>query len=189
VSRKRGNDRKINTTAVAALAMLTALALGLYTLERLLPPAGLPGVKYGLPNIITLLIIYCYTGSEKSARTLIIKAAFAVWGARVILAALITGAGIGLLFSAAGGIIALCVSIGMKRLSVPAVIAGMAGGIAHNIGQTAVAVMWLGGASVLYYLPMLILGGFAAGLLTGAVARLLLSERLPIKALLTSNLL
>jgi heptaprenyl diphosphate synthase len=179
---------KTSTTRIAALSLLTALALGLYTLERLLPPPGLPGIKYGLPNIITLLIVYCSGGKTGLSLTMAARAVFAVWGVRVLLAAMITGAGIGLLFSAVGGILALAVTLLMKKLCVPAVLAGVSGGIAHNIGQIAVAVLWLGGASVLYYLPMLILGGLVAGALTGIITRLLLSGKLPLKTLISRSL-
>lgn len=52
---------KISTRQVAMCAMLTALALGLSTLENLFPVTlfiPLPGVKLGLANIVTVFALY-----------------------------------------------------------------------------------------------------------------------------------
>ena len=52
---------KISTRQLALCAVLTALALGLSTLENLFPVTlviPLPGVKLGLANIVTVFALY-----------------------------------------------------------------------------------------------------------------------------------
>ena len=52
---------KITTRQLALCAVLTALALGLSTLENLFPVTlviPLPGVKLGLANIVTVFALY-----------------------------------------------------------------------------------------------------------------------------------
>ena len=53
----------------------------------------------------------------------------------------------------------------------------MAGAVAHNLGQTAVALIFVG-KGVLYYFPVLVISGIAAGALTGVVAGALLRSKL-----------
>ena len=52
---------KLNARSIALCAVLTALALGLSTLENLFPVTlivPLPGVKLGLANIVTVFALY-----------------------------------------------------------------------------------------------------------------------------------
>ena len=52
---------KLNPRSIALCAVLTALALGLSTLENLFPVTliePLPGVKLGLANIVTVFALY-----------------------------------------------------------------------------------------------------------------------------------
>ncbi|MBQ3861614.1 MAG: Gx transporter family protein, partial [Clostridia bacterium] len=45
------------------------------------------------------------------------------------------------------------------------------GAVAHNIGQTAVALIVTRTAAILYYLPVLMISGVLAGLFTGFAAQ------------------
>ena len=56
----------------------------------------------------------------------------------------------------------------------------VAGGVAHNTAQIIVAAAVMGTRQVLYYLPLLIIGGTAAGVLIGIAGGILLA-RLPQK--------
>ena len=52
---------KLTTKKLALCAVLTALALGLSTLENLFPVSlvvPLPGIKLGLANIVTVFALY-----------------------------------------------------------------------------------------------------------------------------------
>ena len=84
------------TKNIALCAVLTALALGLSTLENLFPVSlviPLPGVKLGLANIVTVFALY-----ELGAAP-----ALAILLARCLLGGLFAGNVSALLFSLLGG--------------------------------------------------------------------------------------
>ena len=142
---------KLNPRSIALCAVLTALALGLSTLENLFPVTlivPLPGVKLGLANIVTVFALY-----ELGA-----VPALTILAARCLL----------------GGFTAMLVMIVLKRckgLSIYGVSIG--GAAAHNIGQMAAACITLGNTMVLGYLPFLLAVSLLTGTLTGFVAGLL----------------
>ena len=159
---------KWTTKNIALCAVLTALALGLSTLENLFPVSlvvPLPGVKLGLANIVTVFALY-----ELGA-----VPALVILLARCGLGSLFAGNVSALLFSLLGGLTAMLVMIGLKRcrrLSIYGVSIG--GAAAHNIGQMAAAVITLGSTMVLGYLPFLLAVSLFTGTLTGFVTALLL---------------
>ena len=56
----------------------------------------------------------------------------------------------------------------------------MAGGVMHNAGQLAVAIVTVSGPQLIHYLPVLILSGMAAGIIVG-IGTYILSDRIPAK--------
>ena len=160
-------DMKWTTKNIALCAVLTALALGLSTLENLFPVSlavPLPGVKLGLANIVTVFALY-----ELGA-----VPALVILFARCGLGSLFAGNVSALLFSMLGGLCAMLVMIGLKhcrKLSIYGVSIG--GAAAHNIGQMAAAIITLGNTMVLGYLPLLLAVSLITGTLTGFVAALL----------------
>lgn len=153
-----------NTKHLTLAALLTALALAFSYIERFIPFAlivPLPGVKLGLANVVTLFAL-CRLGAPL---------AFTVLTARVFLGALFAGNFSALLYSAMGGFLALAVmflALRCKRFSVYGV--SVLGAAAHNIGQVGAAVITLGSAAPLGYLPLLLLASILSGSLTGALA-------------------
>ena len=120
---------KLTTKKLALCAVLTALALGLSTLENLFPVSlvvPLPGIKLGLANIVTVFALY-QLGAAPALGILV---------ARCLLGSLFAGNASALLFSLMGGVGAMLVMIALRRvrgLSVYGV--SIAGAAAHNIGQ------------------------------------------------------
>lgn len=158
---------KWTTKNIALCAVLTALALGLSTLENLFPVSlliPLPGIKLGLANIVTVFALY-WLGNVPALVILI---------ARCTLGAMFAGNFSALLFSLLGGLTAMVVMIALKhcrRLSLYGVSVG--GAAAHNIGQICAAMITLGNTMVLGYLPVLLGVSLITGTLTGFVAGLL----------------
>ena len=150
------------------LLRLTALALGLSTLEGLFPLSlivPLPGVKLGLANIVTVFALYQLGAG----------AALAILLTRCLLGGLFAGNVSAMLFSLLGGVTAMLVMIALRRcrrLSVYGVSVG--GAAAHNIGQMAAACITLGSTMVLGYLPFLLAVSLVTGTLTGFVTALLM---------------
>ena len=143
-------------------AILTALALALGLLERFLPISlliPLPGVKLGLSNIVTLSAL-CVLGTPYAAAILLLRA---------VLGSVFSGSVTSLLYSLAGGALALtamAIASRSKRLSVYGV--SMIGAAMHSIGQILAAMAVIGSVSIVSYLPLLLVISAVTGALTGA---------------------
>lgn len=152
----------------AYMGMLTALAFVFSYLESLLPVnLGIPGVKLGLANLV--VIVTLYTMGVKEACTLSLV--------RIVLAGFTFGNPASMIYSLAGGAFSLLVMIGgqkTKLFSVTGV--SVLGGVSHNVGQILVAVLVVENARLMYYLPVLILTGTAAGTVIGIVAAVLIKH-------------
>ncbi len=156
-----------STKRLALCAVLTALALGLSTMESMFPVTlaiPLPGVKLGLANIVTVFALYAL-GAPSAILILL---------ARCFLGAIFAGNFNALLFSLLGGLSAMGAMILLKkcrRLTLYGVSIG--GAAAHNVGQICAAMLTLGSVNVLGYLPVLLVVSVFTGALTGFVSGLL----------------
>lgn len=151
---------------LALLALLTAVALTIFVVEAQFPlPVPVPGMKLGLSNIVTLFALSVFGWKEALAVVLV----------RIFLGNLITGQMMSLLYSLAGGLLSfVCMALVLRILKQNQLwVAGVIGGIAHNFGQMAVAVLVTRTPALLAYFPVLILCGIVTGALTGLCAQLL----------------
>lgn len=147
---------------VSFLALFTTLSLAVYAIESAVPPlVPIPGLKLGLANIITLVLLRHFT----------VRDALLVLSARIILSALLFGQALSLLYSLAGGLLSLLVmALAMKLLQKHMLfLTGALGGLSHNMGQFLTACALTSGG-VLPYLPFLVLSGILTGLFTGFCA-------------------
>lgn len=154
----------MKTKQVTAMALLTALALVLSRLERMIPlelVIPLPGVKLGLANTVTLFALY----------RLNLPAAMMILAARCLIGALFSGNMTALAFSLTGGVIAMLVMWAARKcrhLSVWGV--SVLGAAGHNVGQILIAALLMHSVYVVGYLPYLLLIGTVCGCATAAVA-------------------
>lgn len=149
---------------LSLLGILLALALGLSYLESLIPlPTPLPGIKLGLSNTVTMFCLF-FLGGAPAFVIAALKSAFAL---------LTRGVTAGLL-SAAGGALSVGAMLLLRRCRASIGMTSIAGAVAHNMGQLALASLMLKSDLALWYAPALILSGVVMGLVTGAVLRLLL---------------
>lgn len=156
--------RKITT-----LALLSAIALTIFMIEAQIPAIlPIPGVKLGLANIVTVFTVFHFRGRD---------------GAMVLLTRIFLGAIFGgnfstILYSAAGGILAISITIlsGKVLTRKQLWVAGVLGAIAHSIGQMAMAVFITRTVSLLLYLPIMILCSIVTGLFTGLCAQFLVAR-------------
>ena len=155
----------MRTKRLTLCALLAALALALSYVEGMFPlPVPLPGFKLGLANIVTLFALYALGAPQ----------ALSILLARVLLGAMFAGNVSALIYSLLGGFAAMLAMIALsrrERLSVYGVSVG--GAAAHNCGQVAAAVLTLGSAAPLHYLPVLLIVSLFSGALTGFIASLL----------------
>ena len=84
----------------------------------------------------------------------------------------------GLLYSAAGGALALLTALMLKRILTEKQIwvASCFSGVAHNLGQIVVAIAITQTPALLSYLPVLLVSGLLTGLFTGLAAQALLQH-------------
>lgn len=149
------------------LATMASSAIILHFIENMFPlPIALPGIKLGISNTVSLIALYIY-GPVSAFIILII---------RILMSAFLYSGLSGVIFSLAGGILSISVTILIWRFREKGfgiVGASTAAGVFHNIGQILAAYAVLRTDSVFYYLPVLILSGIITGIVTGILAGIL----------------
>ena len=154
---------------LATAAVLTASALMLAYLEAVLAfLIPIPGVKLGLANLATLLLLYTYGASYAAVVSIL----------RICLAALLFGSPFSLLYSLVGGALAFLGMLILRRLSFSPIPTSTVGGMLHMVGQLGVATLVTETPRLLYYLPILVAAGFLTGIAIGALAHRLI-PRMP----------
>ncbi len=154
----------MKTKKLTTLALLAAIALTIFMVEAQIPAlVPLPGVKLGLSNIVTVFTVFAIGPLE----------GVAVLAVRIFLGAVFAGNFSTILYSAAGGGLAILVTIAAKLVirKDQIWVAGCLGAIAHSIGQMAVAVAVTGTPGILAYLPAMILCSIVTGSMTGLCAQ------------------
>ena len=167
--------RKLTT-----LAMFTTLALIIFTIESAIPPlVPIPGIKLGLANIITLVVLQSFSPKD----------AFFVLLTRILLSTLLFGQAMSLLYSLAGGICCFVAMYLVNRLLQGhfLYLTSIIGALFHNLGQLLVAYLLTSVPGVLAYLPFLLLSGILTGLFPGLCAQFTLKYLLPLTARLQSS--
>ena len=162
------HERKSPRT-LARLGLLTGIALTIFLVEAQIPlPIPVPGVKLGLSNIVT---VYTVVTMGPGAGCLLLAA-------RIFLGAVFAGNFSSILYSAAGGTLAILSTIALTRvLSKNQLwVAGCFGAMAHSLGQMGAAVLLTGTPSILIYLPVMLLIGVFTGLFTGLCAQFLVNR-------------
>lgn len=148
----------------AYFGMFLALSLIFSYVETLIPISfGIPGIKLGLANIVTVTALY-YAGT---------KEAFVLAILRNILTGFLFGNLFAIFYSIAGSCFSILIMHPLKKRGSFSVIGvSIAGGVFHNIGQLLVAMLVVESLSISYYMPVLL----TAGILTGAVIGLLVQR-------------
>lgn len=149
----------MNTKKVAYLGLLIALAFVFSYIEFLIPiNIGVPGAKLGLANLV--IIVALYTLNERDA--------FVLSMIRIVLVGFTFANLASMLYSLSGGVLsfaAMLIAKKTKKLSITGV--SVIGGVFHNIGQIIMAIWVVKTASLVYYLPVLLISGIAAGVAIG----------------------
>lgn len=161
----------MKTSKMTLLGLFTAVAMILSFVESQLPPltTALPGIRMGLPNIAIMFILYRFGWKEASVVSIV----------RVILVSLLFGSVMSMAYSLAGAILSLLIMTLMQKFTpFNRVSISIVGGVCHNIGQIIVAWLVTDTAQIVYYLPVLLISGSAAGILVGLAAGIL-EKRVP----------
>jgi len=151
----------------AKVAVYGALAIGLYTIENLLP-SPFPWLRLGLANVAVVLALY-QVG---------IGGAWMVFLLKLVVGSSLVGRFLTpfFWFAAVGGTVSLCLMT-LTKLALGRVVkivgTSIIGGFAHNVAQLTLArLLLVPSSSVWLLLPVLGILGIGTGMVVGIVARL-----------------
>lgn len=152
----------LTTQKIARLGLLTAAAMILSYVESLIPFfPGVPGIKLGLPNLVTVWLLWLGTAGE----------ALAVSVTRILLTGFLFGNLYSILFSLAGGLLSLAAMAVLRRLGGFSIYGvSILGGVCHNMGQLLVAVLVVETYRLAWYLPVLLVSGVVTGAVIGVIS-------------------
>ncbi|MBN2541100.1 MAG: Gx transporter family protein [Bacilli bacterium] len=154
----------MSTRKLVFLALMVTISIVLSIVESVLSASifAFPGIKLGLANIATLVVLF--TMSRKEAATVAIL--------RILLVGLIYS---GLfsptfLISLGGGLLALISMLLLKGTKLSIYTVSVLGSLMHMIGQIAIAIGVVHTTSLIYYLPYMMIVSVPTGLITGYLA-------------------
>lgn len=160
---------KEKTKKTAFLGIATSVALILAYIEAILPPiwTAVPGIKVGLPNLIIILVLYCFG----------FKHAAIVSGVRLVIVTMLFGNAMTLAYSVAGAVLSLAIMGIMKKTDKFSTVGvSIAGAVSHNLGQIIVAIFLFDTIQIGYYMVVLAITGTIAGVFIGVGSNLLLKR-------------
>ncbi len=159
---------KMKVQKIALLGVLTAATIVIAIAESFIPSIGIPGVKLGLANIMILVTLY-----ELGILEAILVNIF-----RVLVVGLVRGTflSMGFLMSLTGAVLSLAVMILfyllIKKFSIIGV--SVIGSVFHVFGQIIIAMIFMGTAYILFYLPIIAISAIITGVLVGIAAKLII---------------
>lgn len=159
----------MKTKKLTQLSLLSAIALTIFMVEAQIPALlPIPGVKLGLANIVTVFAVFAMGPREAAA----------VLTVRIFLGAVFAGNFSTIFYSAGGGVCAILVTIGLRKILTHKQlwVAGALGAVGHSVGQMAVAMTLLGTPSLIVYLPVMIVISIITGCFTGLCAQFLVNR-------------
>lgn len=162
------NTSKSAPRRVAFLGLFIALAMILSYVESLIPPlVAIQGVKIGLPNLVIMFMLYRIGSREAITVSLI----------RVVLVSLLFSSAMSMAYGLAGAALSLTGMMLLKKTNLfSCITVSVVGGVLHNIGQIAVAILITGTKQLVLYLPVLLISGVIAGVAIGICAGLLIKR-------------
>ena len=151
---------------VARIGLMASLALIFSYVEAIIPyNPGVPGIKLGIANIVTVIALYKFGKKDAVCVSVI----------RIVIAGFLFNGLFGMLYSLAGAAVSLAGMIGLKKTGLFSVVGvSMAAGVLHNLGQLLVAAALIEDLRIFFYFPVLLFSGIAAGILVGITSAMIL---------------
>ena len=148
--------------------MLSALAMVFGYVEALIPFSfGVPGMKLGIANFVIVVSLYLLPTYQ----------VFFIQLIRIVLISFLFGNMSMMMYSLAGGILSFLVMRFVKKTGIFSIIGvSICGGVSHNVGQLIMAVLAVQTIKLIYYFPMLLIGGLITGCLIGMLAQRILER-------------
>lgn len=160
--------KSINIKKLSYLALFCSISIILSYIESFIPfQFGIPGVKIGLANIVTIILLLCFGFKE----------AFIVMILRILIVSMTFTNLYMMLYSLSGGIMSLSMMyLFYKTHLFSHCIISIIGGIFHNIGQLIIAMIFFNTTTFFYYLPYLLLLGLISGTVIGIIAQMIYTK-------------
>ena len=147
---------------LAIRGVMIPLAMILSYVESLIPFSFVvPGAKLGLANTVTVLALLRLGPVD----------ALLIGTIRVLLTSILFGNFVMMVYSLAGAcfsILVMSLCCRSKRFGIIGI--SIAGAVSHNLGQCLAAALLMQNQNIMWYLPLLILYGVTAGLVTGIIS-------------------
>ncbi len=159
-------EQKSRATRVAHIGLMVTLALIFSYVEAIIPyNPGIPGIKLGIANAVTLIALYKFGWKDAAAVNVI----------RILIAGLLFNGLFGALYSLAGALVSFLGMLGLKKTGLFSVVGvSMAGGVLHNVGQLLMAAALIGDMRIFFYFPVLLFSGIISGIAIGVAATMIL---------------
>ena len=157
----------MKTKNLTLCSLLSAVAIIFGYIESLIPvPLPVPGVKWGFGNIVILTALYKMNK----------KYAFLIMLIKVLVTTILFASVSALIYSLMGGVLSLFVMVLLKKAGLNIINVSIGGGIFHNIGQLIIAAFVMKTLGVFSYLPFLLFSGVITAILTGILAKIILTK-------------
>ena len=156
---------------IALLGVLLAATIVIAILESFIPSFPIPGIKLGFANIVILVTLYELGIWEAVFINLV----------RVLIVSLVRGTffSMGFFMSLTGAFFSLGIMIlffiAIKKFSIIGV--SVIGSLFHVTGQILIAMIYMGSAYVVFYLPIIALSAVITGVIVGLVAKAIINTK------------
>ncbi len=155
----------MSTRKLVFLALMIAISIVLSIVESVLSASifAYPGIKLGLANIATLVVLY--TMGRKEAAFVAILRIFLVG---LIYSGLFSTS---FLISFGGGLLALGMMISLKGTKLSIYTVSVLGSLMHMVGQIVIVIFVVQTTSLVYMLPYMMILSVPTGLITAYLAK------------------
>ncbi len=154
-----------STRKIAYMGMFIAVAMVFSYVESLIPVnIAVPGVKLGLANLVTIVVMF----------KMDVRSAWMISLIRVVLSALLFGNLSIMVYSLAGAVLSLLVMTLCMKLKIFGLLGtSILGAVSHNAGQIIMAAILMKSGNIMLYIPVLCISGTIAGICIGLAGAVL----------------
>lgn len=154
-----------STRKIAYMGMFIAVAMVFSYVESLIPvDIAVPGVKLGLANLVTIVVMF----------KMDVRSAWVISLIRVVLSALLFGNLSIMVYSLAGAVLSLLVMTLCMKLKIFGLLGtSILGAVSHNAGQIIMAAILMKSGNIMLYIPVLCISGTIAGICIGLAGAVL----------------
>lgn len=163
---KAGKTSKTGSIVLTGILFAAASVLGIFE-NALQLPFIVPGVKFGLSNIVVMFALF-YLGTNKTILLALLKALFVF----------ITRGTVAGILSLCGGLLSVIIMLILMfvfKEKISYLMISITGAVFHNLGQLAAISLLYTNILFWFYLPVLLISGIIAGIITSILLKVSLT--------------